>query len=965
MVKKNKTNSRTKSKTKTKSRSSSKQKSRIRNSKYKSSKHSTSKKSLSNPIAFNNEIGINDPNGIHNNPLTGKPYENIYQNEKISSGEPMTYANLAKIWSTKIVYRNKDAIIDSITKNQVTLATAGTGVGKTILIPRIALHAIKYSGTIVCTIPKRLVTKTTAEFVAQCMDVNVGEHVGYSYQGTNETNKRGVVSKLIFTTTGSLISRLTGSDPMLSSYKCIIVDEAHERSVETDQLLLLLKKLCQVRKDFKVIIMSATIDIERFRNYFPSSTFKFGEIDAGKELTFPIKQIFMERPVDWKKMTVEISMKLLRKTAVGDIMIFVKAGGDATQIIAGINKGMSEYRKTISKSRSHRHSHSSKKSKHNSKSVSGKTKKSSKRDIIPKEYLINPFCIKLDGKSNKIEQKQATSESEYKKLKDEKGYPYSRKIVICTNVAESSLTVDGIVYVIEPGFEYEESYEPNGRVRSLLEHTVSQSSIIQRKGRAGRTRPGVCFHLYSERDFNRFEKYPIPAIEKSDITNNILDLMRLPEANTVKKLRGLLDEFISPPHEKFIISGLKTLGALGAITTITDEGTITPMGMALCKFRSIKVNFARSLIASYFYGCARSMCDIVAMANIANGKIDLIFQTYYADNKKSKEWNKKEWNRYTNVMKGFEHPYGDYMTMLKTYREYLKIAGAKTDEEKVVGAGVVGGAGVGGVVGGAVAGEELIDFLANDDVEPEFENIKPSVKKWCREHFLNANKLSQAKKTSQQLYFTLQQVLRPFQANRDNRDPHNAQDKWINKNLRKMSKAEKEKVVVDEVNSVMDEVDPNFNLDDEIIKEMEKAEKLKKEEMEKMKKATDTEQLGGYIRQIEKEEEMQRLEPNVMRFEREEDNIMMALAIGNFINLSKKVKPYNDVYSSCFAQDKKFTKVNKDTFLRSSPDIVMYDEIFMFQEHAKFLKLNMVNKLPDNVWNRIKEMYGKYIKSCS
>ena len=350
------------------------------------------------------------------------------------------------------------------------------------------------------------------------------------------------------------------------------------------------------------------------------------------------------------------------------------------------------------------------------------------------------------------------------------------------------------------------------------------------------------------------------------------------------------------------------------------------------------------------------MCDIVAMANIANGKIDLIFQKYYADSKKSKEWNKKESNRYANVMRGFTHPYGDYMTMLKAYREYLKIAGAKNDEEKV--------GGVGGGVTGGVGGEELIDFLANDDVEPEFENIKPSVKKWCREHFLNANKLSQAKKASQQLYFTLQQVLRPFQANRDNREPRD-----FNKQLRKLSKAEKvkvkENIIIDEVNSVMDEVDPNFNLDDEIIKEMEKAEKLKKEEMEKMKKANDTEQLGGYIRQIEKEEEMQRLEPNVMRFEREEDNIMMALAIGNFINFSKKVKPYNDVYSSCFAQDKKLAQANRDTFLRGSPDIVMYDEIFMFQEHAKFLKLNMVNKLPDNVWQRIKDMYGKYIKGCS
>ena len=196
-------------------------------------------------IVINREYGIYDIDGKYNNPFTNEPYKNIYQTGTIPIGTeilPRTYANLGKSWSTKIVYNNKDIIIDSIVKKQIILLTAGTGVGKTILVPRIALHAFDYKEKIICTIPKRLPTFNTASFVAECMDVVLGEEVGYYFQGTNQTYKNGVDTKLFFTTTGSLISRMTGSDPLLNDYKCVIVDEAHERSVQTDQLLLLLKK---------------------------------------------------------------------------------------------------------------------------------------------------------------------------------------------------------------------------------------------------------------------------------------------------------------------------------------------------------------------------------------------------------------------------------------------------------------------------------------------------------------------------------------------------------------------------------------------------------------------------------------------------------------------------------------------------------------------------------------------------
>ena len=427
---------------------------------------------------------------------------------------------------------------------------------------------------------------------------------------------------------------------------------------------------------------------------------------------------------------------------------------------------------------------------------------------------------------------------------------------------------------------------------------------------------------------------------------NILDLLRMHDINTIKKMRDFLDEFISPPHEKFIINALNTLYALGAITSINNEGTITPMGHALAKFRGLTPHFARSVIASHFYGCSRAVCDIIALATIADGRLDSIFLKYRDDKKKSKDVNKKEYEKHKRIMKTYAHQYGDYMSMLNAYKMYIiydnsikdrkQLEKEKQEQEKQE----LSHQDLQNSIAVKSALPQLI-FNKNSDEDEDEENnydmkSSPSMNKWCKDNYISANKMSKVRKLSGDLYRTLQTTLRPYQA----RAP-----------FKQLSKADKHLVNMIEVNEVLDTVDPDLPTDLPTDLNMDINQAL---------------QSGGFVRQINKEEELQKLEPNVKRFPNEEDNIMMSLAIGNFINLAKIKKGYNDVYESCFAEKKKLAKINMDSFIniKDNPNIIMYNELFMSNENTKFLKLNIVSKLPNNVWEKIKTDYGQFIKFC-
>jgi HrpA-like RNA helicase len=664
------------------------------------------------------EAGIYDPNGVHPNPLTGKPYKNLYEKEIMELGDkklPSTYVNLAKAWSNLIVYKNKDSILDCITKNQVTLATAGTGIGKTVIIPKLVLHTLDYQKTVCCCIPRRIPALDTAIYSAKCMDVVIGEEVGYFYKGKTMVDKNGVKSKLVYTTTGSLISRITGNDPLLKDYSCIVIDEAHERSIQTDILLLLLKKALMARPDLKMVIMSATIDLDSFRNYYKVPGIKFGEVHAGDMTSYNIKEHWLhKRPEDWKTAAIYIVINILETTTEGDILIFVRAGGDAIVMCGLLNQLLKRVMEGF---------------------VSGSEKR------------INPFCVKLEGTSDEEERVNALSQYKYLEMANERGDTYTRKVVISTNVAESSITVKGVVYVIDSGYEFHESYEPKGMVRSLMEHSIAQSASKQRRGRAGRTRDGECYYLYSKDDFRGFSKYPIPDIQKSDLSKYFLDLMRLDYVKSVGDLRKLLNEFISPPSEIFIRNALRVLESVGAINTMRDVGRITPIGYTISKFRTISVSMARSVIAASTYGCLTEVAGIAACAYEADGRLSELFMPFNFDKKKDKIWNKREEARHRSVIDGFRESSGDYLSMLKLFTRF----------KKVLGGSGIGGGNAENTVTNEVFGKDATGFdydAGGNDMEKEAVGRGAREKKaraWCRENFIRFNKIMSAYKTARDI----------------------------------------------------------------------------------------------------------------------------------------------------------------------------------------------------------------------
>lgn len=836
----------------------------------------SSKKNKNEPNSSNTPIGLYDPLGINVNPFTLLPYENLYQNDSIDvksgplAGQkiPKTYKNLAYSWSNLKVYEFLNPILKSIKENQITMVKAGTGVGKTVLVPKIALQAFDFQKKVVCTVPKQIIANKNAKYSAECLDVGLGQEVGYFYMGDNHTSEK---TKLIFTTPGSLKSKITGGDPNLDEYSCIIIDEIHERSVQTDQLLLFMKDILEKRPELRVVLMSATIDLSKFKTYFAGYTYNEIEI-LGK--SFEVQVTFEKTPLkNWQSTAVNLIHNILTTTDEGDILVFIKSGGDGKMLCQDLERKMKN-----------------------------STSKSKNGNVV------KPFCTILEAKSTPADRDLAVDEFMYKSLlSEEEGGPYNRKVVMTTNVAESSLTVDGIVYVIDNGYSLESSYYPQENARSLIEERISKAAAEQRKGRAGRTRNGFCYRLYTEKEFEAFPDYPVPEIQKTDLTNDILDVLNY--SKSVTNVKAFLNKLMAPPSNDFINSALNKLYALGAITSLDDKGVITDMGNALAQFRAIESNMAKAILAGYYYNCARDVINIVLITNQIDSRMETLFEKYYPRDKRMSEKDIEiEKNKLLKKQKVFYSSYGDFFTILNVYyalKEYMKSANSESANARI----------------------------------------------WCKENGINPKifvKRDYPKKDNRwdvigeqyfKIFNTLIKIVRPDYLKKENFKTYKNDGGKDSLKVLKNNINKKNKIIIDGDNKNIYESNNVLEETNDILM-----------------------QEAGFVN---KPYEIN-LFPNAAPHNSKEKNIMMALAIGNICNTAKLINDKKGLYKTCFPEKKIYAGLDRNTTLigKNRTKVILYSELFMRRKDEKILKLNMVSKIPIDIITILKNNYGDFIKSC-
>ena len=434
------------------------------------------------------------------------------------------------------VYEQKQRILDTLATHQVIVVQSPTGSGKTTQIP-VILHEAGYSesGVIAVTQPRRIAALSVSEFIARQLKTNYPGLVGYKMRFEDKTDAS---TKIKIMTDGILLQEMK-LDPWLSKYSVVMVDEAHERSLNIDFVLGLLKRVLAERKEFKVIVSSATMNAEAFSAYFDGCPIV--TIDT---VTYPVTMIYDPPALKVTTATENGCEVLLRKIETTiDRVIDNKSEGDILVFLPG-EKIIRDCVRRLSFAPFH-----------------------SKIHIIP-----------LYGRLPKEEQERVFDDAPFGK----------RKVIVSTNIAETSVTINGVTTVIDSGLAKLNFYNPRTYTSSLVETPVSKASCNQRRGRAGRTCAGTCYRLYSRDDFEERQLYTTEEIYRTDLSEVVLRMAEL----------GITDfesfDFISPPGKEGILGAIDTLNLLGALN---EDRTLSTIGKMMTEF-PLEPRVSRILVES-------------------------------------------------------------------------------------------------------------------------------------------------------------------------------------------------------------------------------------------------------------------------------------------------------------------------------------------------------------------------------
>ena len=434
------------------------------------------------------------------------------------------------------------------------------------------------------------------------MGCKLGQEVGYSIRFEDVTS---AATRIKFLTDGLLL-REALVDPLLSRYSVIMVDEAHERSLSTDMLLGVLKKIRKRRPELRIIVSSATLQAEDYLAFFNGSDNvqgtdeeeKTGRIVSLEGRMYPVDILYTEAPVeDYVEKAIQTVFDIHTKEPDGDILVFLTGREEIDTAV-----------QAISERSAHLH---------------------------PRAQSIMPLPL------------YAGLSTEQQMYVFEPAPENTRKVIFSTNIAEASVTIDGIVYVIDSGFVKLRAFNPITGIETLTATAISKASAIQRAGRAGRTKSGKCFRLYTEASYQSLEEASIPEIQRSNLAPVVLQLKALGIDNIVRF------DFITPPPAELLIHALELLYSLGAVD---DYAKLTkPLGVRMAEL-AVEPMMAKTLLSAPSFGCLSEILTIAAMTSL-EGAV-----WFHPDgDKKSMEISRRK----------FAAEEGDHLTLLNAYQAFV------------------------------------------------------------------------------------------------------------------------------------------------------------------------------------------------------------------------------------------------------------------------------------------------------
>ena len=497
------------------------------------------------------------------------------------------------------IYEYKQEILKLIKDKKILIIEGETGSGKTTQIPQYLYENgfCDNNKKICITQPRRVAAMSVASRVAYEMGVKCGHEVGYSIRFEENVSP---MTKIIYMTDGIFLRYLL-SDNLLNEFSVIMIDEAHERSIQTDIIFGIIKTLIEKREDLRIIISSATLSTLKFKNYFSEA-----EIIKVPGRRFPVDIYYTKSPEpDYIEAAVITSLQIHISQAE-ELFDDDNSGGDILVFLTGQEE--IELAKRM---------------------INNQIKKL--RGKIPNCVVLPIYAALPSEEQAKIFMPVSKGE---------------RKIILATNIAETSITINGIGYVIDSGFCKQMCYDPRTGLETLAVTPISKANANQRAGRAGRVRPGKCFRLYTSSSFqNELEDNNVPEIQR----NNLISMILLMKSLGINNLLDF-DFMDSPPHE-ILIKALEQLYALGALNS---EGVLTQTGLKMIQY-PIDPSLTKCIIASIKYKCLKEIITIVSMLSIGSS-------VYYDSNDDKNNSNKAH--------SMFEHNEGDHFALLQIYNEW-------------------------------------------------------------------------------------------------------------------------------------------------------------------------------------------------------------------------------------------------------------------------------------------------------